>query len=585
MEDKAPVIPISLIEAALNSTHVADIMAGHETHLPALHFVGELVPFTQDVSWIKEIVAGYLPGSYAGNTLDEIAQMVSDSLKKGYGAPKKKDERLSAAQVANMVISTSEMEIFHTPEGVAFVAIAKRGAGTTCHPVRSEAMKGWVRLCYHVATGKALSREALTEVLDLMEAKAIHIAPEEKVHVRLAGSNGDVYYDLGQPDGTLVRITPAGWSLVLDGPPRFHRPAGFGVQVVPEPGGDLNALRDLLHLDDTNWVLLLAFLIISLKPTHPYMVLLVSGGHGSGKSKISELVKRIIDPNALEKFRLPKDEHTLAIQAAMARLLVYDNTSAVHWDISDALSAMLTGAGFSTRKYYTDDDQRMFKNARPAIINGIGEFASQHDLLDRAIAIRLPSMPVGTRLTEKAINARFEAMLPGIMGCLLDIVSVALRRFDQVEPPTTIRMADAAQWLMAAEPATGLPEGTFRRALEASVKDITIENTINHPLVLAIFKVLDGSGERRIFEGTMGELHRQLADEHGRIPKQLPQTASHLSNALQRLAHGMTEIGLMVELQPRTRQARPVRIWIAPTDFTPDQDEKMKKQGEMMNKF
>ena len=182
----------------------------------------------------------------------------------------------------------------------------------------------------------------------------------------------------------------------------------------------------------------------------------------------------------------------------MARLLVYDNTSSVRWDISDGLCAMLTGGGFSTRKYYTDDDQRMFKNARPAIINGIGEFASQHDLLDRAIAIKLPTMPAGTRLTEKAINARFEAILPGVLGCLFDIVSTALRRFDQVEAPTTVRMADAAQWLMAAEPATGLPEGTFLRALEASVKDITIENTINHPLVLALFKLLDLRAEANL---------------------------------------------------------------------------------------
>ena len=303
----------------------------------------------------------------------------------------------------------------------------------------------------------------------------------------------------------------------MDGPPRFYRPAGFGVQVVPEAGGDLNALRDLLHLEEKNWVLLLAFMIICLKPTHPYMVLLLSGGHGSGKSMISELVKRIIDPNALEKFRLPKDEHTLAIQAAMARLLVYDNTSSVRWDISDALCAMLTGGGFSTRKYYTDDDQRMFKNARPAIINGIGEFASQHDLLDRAIAIKLPPMPTETRLTEKAINARFEAILPGILGCLFDIVSTALRRFDQVEPPTTVRMADAAQWLMAAEPATGLPEGTFLRALEASVREMTIENTINHPLVLALFKVWTRWAQNATYEGTMGDLHDRLKDSYGRI--------------------------------------------------------------------
>ena len=230
--------------------------------------------------------------------------------------------------MATLIISTSETSLFHTPQNVAFVALTKPGAGTICHPVRSEAMKAWVRLRYHEATGKTLSREALTEVLDLLEAKAIYEAPEEEVHVRLAGSNGDVYYDLGQSDGPLVKITPTGWSLVMDGPPRFLRPDGFGAQAVPVGGGDLNALRDLLHLDEKNWVLLLAFLIVCLKPTHPYMVLLLSGGHGSGKSKISELVKRIIDPNALEKFRLPKDEHTLAIQAAMTRLLVYDNTSA-----------------------------------------------------------------------------------------------------------------------------------------------------------------------------------------------------------------------------------------------------------------
>lgn len=580
MEDTAPRIPIGLVEAVLNTPQGAGLMAGGDTHLPALHFVGEVVPFTQDVQWIKEIAAGYLPPNYSGNTLDEIPKMVSDSVKKGYGAPLKGRSRSdgpSAAQLATMIISTSEIEIFHTPQGLAYVAITTPDGGTVCHPVRSEAMKGWVRLRYYFATGKTLGRDALTEALDLLEAKAVYTSPEDKVYLRLAGSDGDVYFDLGQADGAQVKITPTGWSVVIDGLPRFHRPNGFGMQVRPERGGNLLELRDLLQLDDKNWVLVLAFLLISLKPAHPYMVLLLSGGHGSGKSKISELLKRIIDPNALEKFRLPKDEHSLAIQAAMAWMLVYDNTSAVRWDLSDAICAMLTGGGFSTRKYYTDDEQRMFKNARPAIINGIGEFASQHDLLDRAIAIKLPPMPAGTRLTEKAINARFEAILPGILGCLFDIVSVALKLFDKVEPPTSVRMADAAQWLIAAEPATGLPEGTFLRALEASVKEVTIENTINHPLVLALFRLLDSLGPGRTYEGTMGDLHDKLRNEHGRLDPQLPQTASHLSNALQRLAHGMAEIGLKVELLNRTNSARPLRIWIEPTEHTPEPD-KIKKR-------
>lgn len=575
MEYAAPVVSISLIEAALTTSHAAGLRAGSNTHESALHLVGELVAHTQDPQQIMAIVAAYLPKNYAGNTLAEIPRMVTDSIKKGYGTPKAgktgRGDSPKASQIAATIVSTSEIKLFHTPQNVGYVAITNLDGGTICHPARSEAMKAWIRLRYHHATGKTLTRDALTEVVDLLEAKSIYEEPEEDVHVRVAGSDADVYYDLGRPDGSLVKITPKGWMIVHDAFPRFHRPSGFGAQVMPEHGGRLGDLRELLQLDDKNWALVLAFLIICLKPKHPYMALLLSGGHGSGKSKISELIKRTVDPNALEKTRLPRDEHTLAIQGSMAWLLVYDNTSSVRWDLSDALCAMLTGGGFSTRRYYTDDEQRMFKNARPAIINGIGEFASQHDLLDRAIAVKLPPMPTGVRLTEKVINARFEAMLPGILGCLFDIVSTALRRFDEVEPPTTVRMADAAQWLIAAEPATGLPKGTFLRALEASVKDVTIENTINHPLVLAIFKLLDVLGAERRYEGTIGDLHDRLHDQYGRRDPQLPQTAAHLSNALQRLAHGMAEIGLKIEMLPRTNQARPLHIWIEPTEHTPPQ--------------
>lgn len=472
-----------------------------------------------------------------------------------------------------------EITLFHTEQNVGFMAVTSPERGTVCHPIRSDATRGLVRLRYHRRTAKTISREALSEIIDLMEAEAVYDSPEEKVHVRIAGTADAAYYDLGRTDGAVVKITSASWMLIHNPPVYFFRPAGFAAQVMPERGGKLIDLRALLHFDDMNWILFLAFLIVSLKPTHPYMALLVSGAYGSGKSKVSEIIKRIIDPNAIEKQRLPKDEHTLAIQAAMSRLLVYDNASSVRWDLSDFLCAMLTGGGFSTRKYYTDDEQRMFKNSVPIIINGIGEFASQHDLLDRSIVLNLPAIPEGARQTEKAINIRFEEILPSILGCLFDIVSTAMRRFDEVEPPTTVRMADSAQWLVAAEPATGLPAGTFLRALEESVKEAKIENTINHPLVRKIIHILDVNVAARSYEGTVGELHDRLRDDFGRIEKVLPQTPSHLSNALQRLAPGMAAIGVMVELQPRTNRARPVRIWIEETEYTPEQDAMLKRMG------
>ena len=65
------------------------------------------------------------------------------------------------------------------------------------------------------------------------------------------------------------------------------------------------------------------------------------------------------------------------------------------------------------------------------------------------------------------LKAELKRIAPGILGALFDIVAGALNNYEQTEPPTTIRMADAPHWLAAAEPAAGLPAGTFIKALEA----------------------------------------------------------------------------------------------------------------------
>jgi hypothetical protein len=83
MEDTAPSIAIGLVEAVLTTAHAPDLMAGQETHVPALHFVGELVPFTQDTAWIKEIAAGFLPTDYSGDTLARcLFEIVSMALRR-----------------------------------------------------------------------------------------------------------------------------------------------------------------------------------------------------------------------------------------------------------------------------------------------------------------------------------------------------------------------------------------------------------------------------------------------------------------------------------------------------------------------
>lgn len=582
---------IDLLRAVLgneNAWTILDGGAGVGGHEPMLKLTSSgIADMTDDLPWLAGCLGALFDPAYTGNTKEEILGMLESAKSKGLGAGQHSGDgekakygkgRVSAADIALKIMRSTDISLFHNDQGVAFAGLAAPECGTRCLPIRSDAMKSFVRLRYHSSTGKMLGRDALGEVIDLMEARAIYEREAEEVFVRLGTSaDGAIYYDLGRPDGKVVEITRDGWSIVADCDLHFHRPARFGSQVVPEPGGDLTALKDLLHLDDKNWVLFLAFLIVSLQGKGPFMLLLVGGAHGSGKSKLCELAKRIVDPNALEKIRLPKEEHTLALHAAENYLLVYDNASSVRWDMSDAMCALTTGAGFSSRKFYSDSETTTFKNARPVVINGIGEFANRQDLLDRSIPLKLPTMPDGTRMAERAIDARFAAILPGILGCLFDIVSMALRRHDEVDPPTTIRMADAAQWLAAAEPATGLPAGAFLSALEAGVHDLMTETAVNDPLVIALFKLLDATGPERCYSGTMGDLFESITREDFRTAAQLPKTAAHLSNALQRLAPGMAKLGLMMELQPRTSKAKPVRLWIEEREMTPEPDPMVKR--------
>jgi hypothetical protein len=287
------------------------------------------------------------------------------------------------------------------------------------------------------------------------------------------------------------------------------------------------------------------------------MALLVQGKQGSGKSLLTSILKRIIDPNVMEKLGLPKEEHSLAILASQQRLLSFDNTSSVRWDLSDALCTLLTGGAFGTRKYYTDNETRIFKLMRPLIMNGIGEFANRPDFLERSIQLDLPTMPKQARRTERQLFDAFDKIMPGILGAILDCVACGLKNLDEVDPPTNLRMADAARWIVAAEPATDFTPGSMLKALEGMQHEMMTDRVINDPLVIALIKILEDGP----FEDTVGVLHQriQMVDQYN---KRLPATAAHLSKAFQRLIPMMQEIGLIVEMGEKTRKGKMIKVWL-----------------------
>ena len=185
--------------------------------------------------------------------------------------------------------------LFHTATGTAFADLMIDGHRETW-PIRSKPFRAWLRRRYYQATQGAPSAGAIRSALDLLEARAQFDAPERAIHTRVAEHAGHIYLDLADEDWRAVEIGPGGWR---DGSPpvRFRRPAGMLPLPVPQPGGSIEALAPLLNLADRNdLVLVVMWLLATLRSRGPYPLLAISGEQGSAKTVLSKLLKALIDP-------------------------------------------------------------------------------------------------------------------------------------------------------------------------------------------------------------------------------------------------------------------------------------------------
>src|SRR5207253_6266181 len=126
------------------------------------------------------------------------------------------------------------------------------------------------------------STATIRSTLDLFEAKAQFDGPERAVHVRVAEHGGHIYLDLADDCWRAVEIGPGGWRVIGSPPVRFRRSAGMLPLPVPQPGGSIEALVPLLNLASHNdLVLVVMWLLATLRSTGPYPLLAISGEQGS----------------------------------------------------------------------------------------------------------------------------------------------------------------------------------------------------------------------------------------------------------------------------------------------------------------
>jgi hypothetical protein len=377
---------------------------------------------------------------------------------------------------------------------------------------------------------------------------------EREVSVRVAGYDGAIYIDIGDPHWRILEVTSAGWRVIdsVDAPVRFRRTPSTRPLPIPAAGGSLKDLRRLVNVRaDEDFVLLVAYALAALRPDSNYPVLGVAGVQGSGKSSLIRLLQQLIDPRMPKMRSIPREEDDLIVGAKGAHFLGFDNVSRLSDELSDAFCRLSTGGGAGKRQLYTDDDEILFNGTRPVAFNGIEDVATRPDLVERTILLWLARPK--RRRREKEIDTAFEGAASGIFGALLDGLVKGLQGIDDINDSDLPRMADFAAWAESCCRAYW-PAGTFLEAYKQNLRQ-AVEVVLDASPVASAVRAL--MADRAEWRGGATELLLVLSaivGEKQAKERDWPKRPNVLSNKLRRVIPDLAKVGIIVssDREPHT---------------------------------
>jgi hypothetical protein len=465
------------------------------------------------------------------------------------------------------LVQDAGVQLIHTPDQVPYAVLPIDGH-RECRRLRSRDFRDWCQRQFYLAEGRGIGSQAVEDALGVLRGMALYDSPQRHVHVRLAEHEGRTYLDLGDSHWRAIEISAAGWGIVDSLPDGvlFRRPRSLLELPLPERGGSLDRLRDLLNIEGhADWILMVTWLLQALRDTGSYPALALAGEQGSCKSSAARLLRSLVDPSSAPLRRPPRNEHDLVIAASNGWVVALDNLSHIPDWLSDALCCLATGGGYSTRELYSDDEETIFAARRPCILTSIEDVTTRGDLLDRAVPLTLPPLrATGSqqrrRRAEREYQEAVEAARPGILGALLDAACAARQQLPHVRIESLPRMADYAELGVAAEQALGWDAGSFLAAYQGSrgqAHQVSLDSSLIYP---ALSSLLDS---RTFFRGTCTELLQLLSSRASDATKRHPQWPSRphgLSGHLRRLAPDLAAVGIDILFPGRSAKVRTLHI-------------------------
>lgn len=456
-------------------------------------------------------------------------------------------------QAERLIEIASEYKSFHddTKEGYAY---GNNGAVK----IRSSQFKQLLSRTLWQTEGIAPNSDSLNQALNVIEAQAVHDNECIKLYNRIAEHENCFYYDLS--DGRAVRVYKSRWEVVEKFPILFKRYPHQQKQVEPKRGGDIQSLFKFINVKDGRHKLLsLVYLVSCFVPGIPHPIFHPYGDQGACKTSLCTFFKLLIDPSKLDAIITPRNMEELTQILEHHYFCVFDNLSSFPDWLSDLLSVVCTGGGFSKRKLYTDDEDIIYQIQRCIVINGINLLVSRADLMDRTILLRMERIEPSERKEKKVLMQEFEEERPSLLGCFFDVLSKAMAIHPTVKLSNLPCMADFMTWGVAIARALGYEAEDFIGAYQANIEAQNSEIINSNTLAQAILIFMQG---RENWSGTVKEVYEELgklvtvSKDDRSFPKHFNKIRSHLN----RIKANLLDYGIKFKIEDFDNHSKGVPI-------------------------
>lgn len=488
-----------------------------------------------------------------GHTLAEIDELptfeiTEDTTSKTDHSTSVKTGEFKAETQAETIIRLVEEKntiLFHDTAKDPYAAIMIDGHREVWN-IDNTDFNTWLNSLYYSAEKKPAKKDSLSQAKEVLKARAVFENTKAiPLDTRVAELDNAFWYNLSNNDWQAIKITADGWEIEDNPPILFKRFRHQNGQCLPSKDGDIRRILKYINLQE-NHTLFLCWLACCFVPNIPHAMPIFFGEKGAAKTTACTLLKKLIDPSALETLTIQRSSRAMAVNLQQHWFLPFDNISHISEEVSDTLCRAITGGGIQQRKLFTNAEDYIFTFQKCLALNGINNVANRPDLLDRAILIELCRIKESDRQELSKLIADFEKDVPYILGGIFDTLSKAMSIYPKVNLDKLPRMADFARWGYAVGEALGNLGNKFLEEYNTNQgkRNIEILNTDTvATLVVAFMK------DKTEWSGLISELYNQLAEMAAQYGinnkgKAFPSVPNVLSRRLNGLRSNLQEAGI-----------------------------------------